>query len=537
MWRRVTRGLVIAVLATLLSSAAIAQTDPIASLDFPDPSVPQSGVVLVKGWALDPQSLTKAELFVDDTFQQRLVSGLPRIDVEQAYPNYTGIHNTAPGFETGFLASRFTNGPHTVSVKLYYSNGTIFELGRRAINIDNTINQPPFGSVDIPDASGVFNASSSFPVVGWAADTDGISRVDVYVDNAVLQGAVYGDARPDVGETMPDFPASLFSGFIANVDTTRLTPGVHLLEVRATDASPDHVSRLIGRRQIQIFQDNGNDKPFGYLDEPLRNAVLYGTHCGTVPILSPPVNAQSHITPVRGWALDLGTRSQIGSVRYIELMIDGVRWYSTADCAFNPIFGTYVNCYGQTRFDVERYFPNYPDAPRSGFLFTVDIGALLALGVGPGPHNLSIRVGDNQGTFTELPTSDGIPVFFECAEDRVGTGVGFIDIPTKSDYVSGNVVFQGWAVSESAGINATVQIFIDGNFVGNAQYGFPRPDVQQAYPFLANSLNSGWRFTMDTTKLSDARHDLTVQVMNNITQQPAIIGSTYFYVKNNAKSP
>ena len=56
MWRRVTRGLVLAVLATLLTSAGFAQNTPIAALDFPDPNVPQSGVVLVKGWALDPKN-------------------------------------------------------------------------------------------------------------------------------------------------------------------------------------------------------------------------------------------------------------------------------------------------------------------------------------------------------------------------------------------------------------------------------------------------------------------------------------------------
>ncbi|HYU23705.1 MAG TPA: hypothetical protein VEO74_00760, partial [Thermoanaerobaculia bacterium] len=122
MWRWVTRCLVLTVLATLLTSSAFGQ-ELIAALDFPDPAVTQSGVVLVKGWVLDPGQVTKIELYVDDQFQQRTVSGLPRIDVIEAYPNYPGIHNVAPGFETGFLASRFTNGPHTVMVKVFFSDG------------------------------------------------------------------------------------------------------------------------------------------------------------------------------------------------------------------------------------------------------------------------------------------------------------------------------------------------------------------------------------------------------------------------------
>src|SRR5206468_6384260 len=129
----------------------------------------------------------------------------------------------------------------------------------------------------------------------WAADTDGVAKVDVYVDGGIMQGAMYGDSRPDVGNTVPDLPASLFSGFIANIDSTRLQDGVHLLEVKATDRLGQ--SKMIGRRQIQVFNSEILNRPFGTLDEPKRNATLYGTQCGTVPIVSPPVRLQAHITP------------------------------------------------------------------------------------------------------------------------------------------------------------------------------------------------------------------------------------------------
>lgn len=527
MWRWVTRGLILTVVATCFPSAVFAQGF-VAALDQPNPNVTWSGMVLVQGWVLDPLQVTKIELYVDDQFQYNANKGLPRIDVVEAYPNYPGIQNIAPGFETGFQASRFTDGPHTVMVKVYLADGTVNELGRRTINIDNTQNQPPFGSVDIPDLAASYNASGSFPVVGWAADTDGIGRVDVLIDGGVMQSAIYGSSRPDVGNDFPDFPAAAFSGFIAEVDTTRIQDGVHLLDVVAYDRLG--LSRKIAERQIQIFNNETTLQPFGYLDTPEPSAVLYGTKCATIPIISPPVNPLSHITPVRGWALDLGTRTDVGRVAYVELLIDGVRWYSTDDCAFSPLFGTYTNCYGLTRFDVARYYPTYPDAPRSGFLFTLDVGALLAEGVRPGNHNLKVRVGDVQQTFTELPGPAGIPVFFECAEDQVASAIGFIDIPTTYQYVSGNVTFQGWAANERNDISA-VEIVVDGNFIGQAQYGFPRPDVQQANPFLINSLNSGWQFTMDTTKLSNARHRLTVRTVN-VAGQRTEIGSVDFYVQN-----
>lgn len=531
MWRWVTRGLVLTIVALCAATVFAQQADFIGVVDLPDPAVTQSGMVLVRGWALDPQQISKAELYVDDQFQYKLNMGLPRTDVVEANPSYPGIQIAAPGFQTGFMASRYSNGPHTVSVKVTTSDNRSFEIGRRTITIDNTINQAPFGSVDIPDGGGVYNASGSFPVSGWASDTDGILRIDVQIDDLNYQSAMYGDPRPDVGNTFPDFPDAVFSGFVANVDTTRVVDGVHLLTVRATDNSKDHISKIIGRRQVQIFNSDSNLKPFGYLDEPKRDAVLYGTRCGVVPIVSPPVNPQAHITPVRGWALDLATRTDVGRVSYVELLIDGVRWISTDNCAYSPLFGAYTNCYGLPRYDVERYYPNYPDAPRSGFMFTLDIGALFALGVAPGNHVIKVRVGDQQQTFAELPGRDGIPVFFTCAEQTFDfPAQGFIDIPTSFDYIKGNTTFQGWATDDNGGVTA-VEMFIDGNFIGTASYGYPRPDVQVINPFIFNSQNSGWKFTMDTTKLSNARHRLTVRVLD-IQGHRSELGSVDFYVQN-----
>ena len=104
----------------------------------------------------------------------------------------------------------------------------------------------------------------------------------------------------------------------------------------------------------------------------------------------------------------------------------------------------------------------------------MDVGALLALGVRPGNHILTVRVGDQEQTFTQLPNKDGIPVFFECAEDRVAAAVGYIDVPHPFDYVKGVVTFQGWAMTEGNSV-AGVEVLIDGDFEGTAQYGFRVP--------------------------------------------------------------
>ncbi|HEX8152377.1 MAG TPA: Ig-like domain-containing protein, partial [Thermoanaerobaculia bacterium] len=490
------------------------------------PNVTQTGMILVRGWAFHTvHSISKVELYVDDQFQHVAPRVYPRIDAVEAYPNYPALHTQTPGFVTGFSSTRFSNGPHTVEMRILTSDGVTHFLGRRTINIDNTINQAPFGFVDQPDLRGTHNVAGSFPVVGWAADTDGILRVEVQIDDANMQAAMYGDPRPDVGNTYPDFPGALFSGFIANVDTTRVLDGVHTLTVTATDNRG--MTRVIGRRTVQIFNSPDNLKPFGRIDEPLRDAVLYGSQCGTPPLISPPVRPRAHITPVRGWALDLGARLDTGRVSYVELLVDGSRWLSTDNCGF--MFGGFANCYGLPRYDVQRYYPNYPDAPLAGFMFTLDVGALLASGVPQGRHVLKVRVGDQDGTFAELPNRDGIPVFFQCGETVNFAAEGFIDIPTQFDYIGGTVTFHGWAL-DANGV-AAVEIIIDGNYVGQAQYGFPRTDVAIQNPQLTGAENSGWRFTFDTRKLANARHRLTVRVVDQVGR-PSEIGSVDFYTNN-----
>src|SRR5260370_21640986 len=109
-------------------------------------------------------------------------------------------------------------------------------------------------------------------------------------------------------------------------------------------------------------------------------------------------------------------------------------------------------------------------------MFTMEVGALIALGVRPGNHVLKVRVGDQQQTFAELPGPQGIPVFFECAENRVAAVQGFIDIPTSFDYVRANVTFQGWAPNQQHSV-AAVEIILDGDFIWQAQYASPRPDL------------------------------------------------------------
>ena len=198
------------------------------------------------------------------------------------------------------------------------------------MNVDPLVNQAPFGYVDIPGPSGLEGANGSFPVAGWAVDDIDIAHIDFLVDGQIVAGrgrpgrALDRDVRttrPDVAAAFPDVPLALYSGFVANIDTSQFINGIHVISVRATDN--EGASREIGTRRVQIVNNGQNLAPFGRIDFPLDKASLF---CRSSPAASPrPATPEAGIqgNVVAGWALDVGSALDRGQVSYVELLLDG----------------------------------------------------------------------------------------------------------------------------------------------------------------------------------------------------------------------
>jgi hypothetical protein len=93
----------------------------------------------------------------------------------------------------------------------------------------------------------------------------------------------------------------------------------------------------------------------------------------------------------------------------------------------------------------------------------------------------------------------------------------------------GLALFSGWAINSAAGISG-VQISIDGVSYGNATYGAGRPDICNIYPGRDGCPNVGWSVPVDTTRLSDGTHTLTVLATSTLGSHAA--GSSSFTVAN-----
>ena len=557
---RKSPGLLALLVAGVWLLAPSVWAQPIGVIDQPTAGQTVSGVVKVSGFVLDFNTIDKIELLVDGNFANRADTNLPRADVLEVFPTYANSATPNPGWVSSFLASRFPNGPHAVSIRVTESSQAVTIIGPITVLIDNSINQAPFGFIDIPGPAGVEGANGSFPVSGWALDNEDVDHIDFLMDGQIVAGAVgrglpstaiYGTTRPDVHAAFPDVPNSLFSGFQANVDTTKLINGVHLLSVRVTDNLG--ASRVIGTRTVQIINNGANLPPFGQIDFPLDKASLFCTtiNVGIPSPCTPDICGFVLSNVVAGWALDVGARLDHGQVSYVELLLDGAILANTRTDCVQTATGGLVNCYGINRPDVARSYSGYVNADNAGFNFafglitsSTDASGQIAITrqtadptifdvVGftrPGKHTIAVRVGDEEEALTQIgamsvdvlcdPTGADFPAF------------GYIDTPSDYQFIDGIFTVFGWAFDFN-GVQR-IEVDVDGQVVGNATYGLSRPDVPRNDPRVP-SVSVGFAFQLDTTRLSDSEHDLVIYVVDSTfgTPRRTEIGRRKFVVNNN----
>lgn len=89
-------------------------------------------------------------------------------------------------------------------------------------------------TLDSPSNGNVYSGIGI--VKGWAISSDGIEKVEAFVDGDLIFGVPYGDRREDVGNTFPEMQQSFESGFSSPLNFSRLTAGEHRLTVKVTDS-------------------------------------------------------------------------------------------------------------------------------------------------------------------------------------------------------------------------------------------------------------------------------------------------------------
>ena len=96
------------------------------------------------------------------------------------------------------------------------------------------------------------------------------------------------------------------------------------------------------------------------------------------------------------------------------------------------------------------------------------------------------------------------PVVF----DSESIPFGYVDTPAPDETISGIYQLAGWALVDGGPIDR-IELYIDGEYIGNAVYGVPRPDVAADHPGRDGEPNFGYSFELDTTLYSNGSHTLS----------------------------
>ena len=412
---------------------------PIGGIDLPrDPATTGwqdmiSGVFPVTGWAIDDQGvrqrriptsncdlqrdpncrvLADIEVMVDDLVVGQVIYPLPRPDVANAFPDVPNAKHS--GFTINLNSLAFSNGRHTLAVRVWDVEGNSRIIGRREIFVENhQATLGPFGRIDWPMENGHFHTWTCFVpppisgveyqewegldwVSGWVVDQndpkrfEGVHSVTLLFNGVEIkntgnpshqenvrmrpgyprvQANVYGLQRPDILFNYPQFDLDAkYSGFFFAVDTGywlergNLRLGLNWISVEAKPRDPNRPRTEIARIPVIVNCSLVGDVPsFGELEIP---TVLQD---------------MSGVELIRGWVVDYN------SLTRIEFWVDG---------NFDGVLVPGDPTFRMPRPDVELRFPwiGYPHSQNMGFEYMLDTRKYV-----DGTHNLVIKTVDAGG--------------------------------------------------------------------------------------------------------------------------------------------
>jgi len=198
------------------------------------------------GWALDKIGIESVkiyrlkapidnrsspeEIYLGDAF---FVGGA-RPDIEASYPYYPQCSQAGWGFN--FVSDILPgDGFYTFMVKVKNVSGTIVEMGRKKIRIDNLFSLNPFGVLDSPKP-GEIVSGSFYHSSGWALGKGQthISEVNLYIDSEYKKTATQGFLQPEIKLLLPCV-INFDLGFRVTFEPTSLSDTYHTSFVIAQD--------------------------------------------------------------------------------------------------------------------------------------------------------------------------------------------------------------------------------------------------------------------------------------------------------------
>jgi len=115
------------IVANFAKIGQVTQPSLIGKLESPTDGETVSGTRPIFGWALDRGGISRIELLVDGHSIGEIPYGGTRLDIKEAYPDYSGGERS--GFAWPFDYSALSPGEHSIQVRAYNRRGEALDLG------------------------------------------------------------------------------------------------------------------------------------------------------------------------------------------------------------------------------------------------------------------------------------------------------------------------------------------------------------------------------------------------------------------------
>jgi hypothetical protein len=258
-----------------------------------------------------------------------------------------------------------------------------------------------------------------------------------------------------------------------------------------------------------VISPKTSQPPFGVIDTPARGATA----------LAGAIN-------FTGWALSSNT------VQTVSLWREPVN--NETPTANGLIFLSNASQVPGARPDVAATYPGYPNNNYGwgAQILTNQLPGTNGFASGNGTYKLHAIATDPGGLAADLAG----PVTITVNNAASALPFGTIDTPGPEATVSGTgFVNFGWVLTAQPNIvpvdGSTIAVVIDGVTVGHPVYNQFRPDIAALFPGYRNSSGAVGAYILDTTKLTNGRHNIAWGVIDSAGNTQGI-GSRDFFVQN-----
>lgn len=249
-----------------------------------------------------------------------------------------------------------------------------------------------------------------------------------------------------------------------------------------------------------------NPAPFGSFDTPAPGSVVAGE------------------VGVTGWALD---DSGIAGVDVYRSPVPG-----EPTQANGLVFIGTATLVAGARPDIAAAYPSYPGSQRAGWGYMLLSNMLPNQGNGTFTLSAFARAAD--GGVVVLGTKTLV-----LNNAAAAAPFGTVDTPGQGQTVSGVITSFGWALTPQPNLiprdGSTINVYVDGVFLGHPTYDNYRADIATLFPGYANSGGAVGYFTLNTTALANGVHTIAWGVVDSAGHASGL-GSRYFTVANAVSS-